>query len=144
MDVFGIFQNFRCKFSTVLKFSEYILFSKDGTFRLFVIFRLYFLSKYGNVQHFEIFRFWFLFKGWNSPTYEMDIFGFSRWKCIEKTKQHRIGSIQRSLAYQPSTLPLRHTFTYLISKIKVLQVCSFTEEYCILVFLCCRKRLSPK
>ncbi len=92
MDIFGFFQHFRCKFSTFSKFFEYILFSKDGNFRLFVIFRLYFLSKHGNVQLIIIFRFWFLFKGWNSPTFEMDIFGFSRWKCIEKTKQQGMGS----------------------------------------------------
>jgi hypothetical protein len=71
MDIFGFFQHFRCKFSTVSKFSEYILYSKDGNFRLFVIFRLYFLLKDGNFQLFVIFQFWFLFKGWNSQTFEM-------------------------------------------------------------------------
>ncbi len=71
MDIFGFFQHFRCKISTVSKFSEYILYSKDGNFRLFVIFRLYFLSKDGNFQLFVIFRFWFLFKGWNAQTFEM-------------------------------------------------------------------------
>ncbi len=84
MDIFGFFQHFRCKFSTVLKFSEYILNSKDGNFRLFVIFRLYFLSKGGNFQLFVIFRFWFLFKGWNSPTFEMGIFGFPDGNALRK------------------------------------------------------------
>jgi hypothetical protein len=76
MDIFGFFQHFWCKFPTVSKFSDYILFSKDGNFRLFVIFRLISFSKDGNFQLVVIFRFCFLFKGWNSPTFEMDIFGF--------------------------------------------------------------------
>jgi hypothetical protein len=79
------------------EFSDYVSFSKDGNPRLFGIFRLC-----------------FLFKGWKSPTFAMDIFDFFRhfrWRCLEKkTKQHRVSSIQRSLAYYPSTLP-RHTFT---------------------------------
>jgi hypothetical protein len=52
MDIFGFFQHFRCKFSTVSKFSDYVSFSKDGHPRLFVIFRLC-----------------FLLKGWKAPTF---------------------------------------------------------------------------
>jgi hypothetical protein len=81
------------------EFSDYVSFSKDGNPRLFGIFRLC-----------------FLFKGWKSPTFAMDIFDFFRhfrWRSLEKkSKQHRVDSIQRSLAYYQSTLPLRHTFTY--------------------------------
>jgi hypothetical protein len=141
MDIFGFFQHFRCKFSTVSKFSEYILYSKDGNFRLFVIFRLYFLSKDGNFQLFVNFRFWFLFKGWNTQTFEMV---FPNGNAIEKTKQHRLGSIQRSLAYKPGALPLLHTFACLDFKKRYKYFCSIADEYCLLVFLCCRKRLSPK
>ena len=75
MDIFGFFQHFWCKFPTVSKFSDYILFSKDWNFRLFVIFRLDSLFKDGNSRFFAIFRLCFLFKGWNSPTFAMDIFG---------------------------------------------------------------------
>jgi hypothetical protein len=144
MDIFGFFQHFRCKFSTVAKFSKYILYSKDGNFRLFVIFRLYFLSKDGNFQLFVIFRFWFLFKGWNFPTFEMDIIGFSQWKCIEKTKQHRLGSSSNlwhtsQVLYRCAKLSLK----YMLKK-RYKYFCSIADEYCLLVFLCCRKRLSPK
>jgi hypothetical protein len=52
MDIFGFFQHFRCQFSTVSKFSDYVTFSKDGHPRLFVIFRLC-----------------FLWNGWKTPTF---------------------------------------------------------------------------
>ncbi len=91
MDILVFFRHFRCKFSTVSKFSDYVSCSKDGNPRLFGIFRLCFFSKDVNPRLFGIFRLCFLFKGWKSPTFAMDIFGFFRhfrWRCLEKTKQH--------------------------------------------------------
>ncbi len=45
MDIFGFFRHFRCKLSTISKCSDYILFSKDGNFRLFCNFPINFLLK---------------------------------------------------------------------------------------------------
>ncbi len=138
MDIFGFFQHFRCKFSTVSKISEYILYSKDGNFWLFEIFRLYFLSKDGNFQFFVIFRFWFLFKRWNSQTFEMVFPDGNALRKLNST------GWDRSSVPWPSALPLRHTFPWLDAKKRYRYFGSTADEYCLLVFLCCRKRLSPK
>jgi hypothetical protein len=60
---------------------------------------------------------------------------FFPMEIIEKTKQRRLGSIQRSLAYQPSALPLRHTFTSLASKKRYKYFCSIADEYCLSNFV---------
>ncbi len=143
MDIFGFFQHFRCKFSTVSKFSEYILYSKDGNFRLFVILRLHFLSKEGNFQLFVIFRFWFLFKGWNSPTFVMDIFGFSRWKSLRKLNS--AGWARSSVLWHTSQVLYRcATLSLLWLLKKDINTFAVSLMNIVLVILCCRKRLSPK
>ncbi len=135
------FQHFRCKFSTVSKFSEYILYSKDGNFRLFVIFQLYFLSKDGNFQLFVIFRFWFLFKGWNTQTFEMVFPDGNALRKLNSTGWARSSVLWHTsqVFYRCATLSL----VKISKKIKK-YFCSIADEYCLLVFLCCRKRLSPK
>ncbi len=140
MDIFSFFQHFRCKFSTVSEFSEYILYSKDGNFRLFVISRLYFLSKDGNFQLFVIFRFWFLFKGWNTQTFEMVFPDGNALRKLNST-----GWARSSVLWHTSQVLYRCATLSLVCKIKKYkQFCSIADEYCLLVFLCCRNRLSPK
>jgi hypothetical protein len=67
MDIFGFFQHFRCKFSTVSKFSDCVHFSKDGNPRLFVIFRSCFLLKGWKTPTFRNFPIMFSFQRMENP-----------------------------------------------------------------------------